>query len=332
MRPAEVAKPLGVFVAVVVVVLAGTAVASLATGSESVPPADGQNVSGQSPPQFQPAAVNPTVDPETGDLDVDAAEGTKRVLVDTQHGNQFDRAELEPVVEALAEAGHHVDFVGGSTGDGLAQGDYNATLQRYDAVLVVAPTASFTKGERIALQQYADGGGRVVVLAEPTQMVVSGGGLVASATRVSFGANGLTQSFGVRIGAEALYNIDDERNDNNFRSVNAEPTADGALTDGVETITFDYAGYAVTTGDADADVLFAAVDGTRTLESRRTGTFPTVVRNGSVVFVSDSDFVTASELYDADNEVFVSNLLDFLVSGDKADDVPPTPGAGSGDG
>jgi len=69
--------------------------------------------------------------------------------------------------------------------------------------------------------------------------------------------------------------------------------------------------------DDDADVLFTAVDGTRTLETRRTGTYPTVVRNDNVVVVTDASFVEPSELYDADNEVFAGNLIDFLAGGDR---------------
>lgn len=328
MRPAEVAKPLGVFVLVVVVVVAGTAVVSLAVESDSPSEPDSENVQGQSPAQFDPDRVNPDVDPETGDLTITDEEGHKRILVDNRHGNRLSRDEIGPVVEALTEAGHEVDF-GASTGSSnFGTEDYNATLQQYDAVVVAFPTRSFTEGERLALQNFTENDGRVVVLAEPPQTVVSGAGFAATANRISFGADDMTWNYGVRAGVEALYNMDDDATDNNFRSINAEPADDDSnLTQGVEEISFDYAGYAVINDSTDAEVLFTASDGTRKLETRRAGTFPTVVRNDTMVFVTDSDFMTTSELYDADNEVFVSNLLNFLVSGDKPDDVPRTPGA-----
>lgn len=326
MRPAEVAKPLGVFVLVVVVVVAGTAVVSLAVESDSPSEPDSENVQGQSPAQFDPDRVNPDVDPETGDLTITDEEGHKRILVDNRHGNRLSRDEIGPVVEALTEAGHEVDF-GASTGSSnFGTEDYNATLQQYDAVVVAFPTRSFTEGERLALQNFTENDGRVVVLAEPPQTVVSGAGFAATANRISFGADDMTWNYGVRAGVEALYNMDDDATDNNFRSINAEPADDDSnLTQGVEEISFDYAGYAVINDSTDAEVLFTASDGTRKLETRRAGTFPTVVRNDTMVFVTDSDFMTTSELYDADNEVFVSNLMNFLVSGDKPDDVPRTP-------
>jgi len=308
----DVAKPLGVFVLVVVVIVGGTAVVSLATGAGSSAP-DSRTVQGQSPGQFAPDRVNPDVDPETGNLTVSADEGTKRVLVDTRHSNQFDRHELEPVVEALTAAGHDVDFQTATSTDQFGVSGYNATLQEYDALLVVFPTEAFTESERADIENFTENDGRVVVLGEPTQTRV-GGGRGVSSERVSFGANEMTWDYGVRVGADALYNVDDDGNDNNFRSVDAEPATDDELTAGVEEITLDYAGYAVVNDSTDADVLYTAADGTRTLNSRRGGTFPVVVRNENVVFVADSDFVTAAEVYDADNEVFVSNLLEFLVS------------------
>ena len=336
MKPAEIARPLGVFVLVIVVILAGSAVLGAVAGGGGDAPTAGQNVQGQSPGQFQPESVNPDVDPETGELTVDAADGTKKVLIDTRHGNAFDRDDVEPVVEALAEAGHTVDFVPSGTTDsggfGSSTAGYNATLQEYDAVLVINPTEGFTEAERAGLQTYLDNDGRMVVLGEPTQTGISGGGLVASLSTVSFGANDLTGEYGARMGAEALFNVDDSANDNGFKSINAVPESTSSLSEGVDTVTFEDAGYIVRTGESDATVLYTAVDGTKTLETRRNGTYATVVRNDNLVFVSDSDFVDQDEVYDADNEVFVSNLLDFLTSGDKPDDVPETATEGTPDG
>lgn len=331
MNPTEIAKPLGVFVVVIGVVLAGTALLSVATGSEALGTPDGQHVQGQSPGSFQPENVNIDADPETGEISLDGSGESKRILVDSQHSNQFSRTSLEPVVEALSEAGHDVDFVssGSGTGDFGSTG-YNATLQAYDALLVIQPTTSFSSAERAGIQAYTEGGGRVLVLGEPTQ-VSGGGGVLSSASLTSFGANGLMQDYGAVMGAEALFNVDDAANDNNFKSIYASPSGGGSLTDGVDTVTFDTAGHLAATSDGDAEVFLTADEGTKTLETRRTGTYATAVRNGNLVFVADSDFVVGSEVYDADNEVFVSNLLEWLTSGDKPDDVPAASGTGTDD-
>jgi hypothetical protein len=338
MKPTDIAKPLGVFVVVIVVIVGGTAVAATALGGGGPPPAaDGQNLSGQSPAHYQPDAVNVEADPETGELAVDAPEGEKKILVETRHGTSVDRDSLEYVIEALTKAGHEIDIgaqssgSSGNSGFGSTAG-YNATLQQYDAVLVINPTESFAEAERAALQKYTEGDGRLVVLGEPTQLA-GGGGLFSGPSTVSFGASDLTGEYGARMGAEGLYNMDDDDNDNWFKSIYAEPTGSGTLTEGVDTVTFENAGYLAVDEDSDTEVVYTAAEGTKTLETRRNGSYATVVRNDTMVFVADTDFMDKNEIYDADNEVFISNLLTFMVSGDKPEDVPETPeDSGDGDG
>ncbi|WP_336336777.1 DUF4350 domain-containing protein [Haloarcula brevis] len=306
MTEGRIVKPLAVFIVVLVVILGGTFLLAVAGPGSSGPP-DGASIDGQSPSQYQPDAVNAPVDPEDGEISVDADGEDKRILVDTSHGNQVSESQLEPITEAVFEAGHTVEYGTSGTG-GFAE-----SLGQYDGVLVVQPLGSFSPEEREALREYTEDGGRVVVLAEPTQTQLSTG-FTQSTTTVSFGANNATEQYGVRMGAEQLYNVDDAANDNNFKAIYATPSGDGELTDGVETITFDTAGYAVVNGDA--ETTFTAAEGTRTLETRRTGTYPTVVRNDNMVFVTDSTFIRSSEIYDADNEVFVGNLLAFLLEGE----------------
>ena len=324
MTEGRIVKPLAVFIVVLVVILGGTFLLAVVNPGSSGPP-DGQSIDGQSPSQYQPDAVNAPVDPEEGEISVDSEASDKRILVDTSHGNQVTESELEPITEAMFEAGHTVEYGTAGT-DSFAD-----SLGQYDGVLIVQPLGSYSPTEREALQEYTDDGGRVVVLAEPTQTRLSTG-FTQSTTTVSFGANNATKRYGVRMGAEQLYNVDDAANDNNFKAIYASPSDDGELTDGVETITFDTAGYAVVNGDAETK--FTAAEGTRTLETRRTGTYATVVRNDNMVFVTDSTFISSSEIYDADNEVFLGNLLSFLLDGEAPDpdgDTATNTGFGTGD-
>ena len=128
--------------------------------------------------------------------------------------------------------------------------------------MIVQPATEYPDNERNTIQSYVETGGHAVVAGEPTQTRV-GGGLFATIAQVPFGATELAESYGINIGAEALYNVDDEAND-----------------------------------------------------TRRADTYPVVARNDSVVFVADGSFLSQPELYDADNEVFTSNLVEFLLRGD----------------
>ena len=328
MKASEFLKPLGVFVVVIAVILAGTAIVGTLGASGSAGPADGEEIEGQSPDQFQPENVLATSAPEEGDLSVDESGESKRILVDSDHSNQYSQSDLAPLVEALAQAGHEVDFEPSTADDGgFGESNYNATLRAYDAVLIVQPTASFSDAEIAGLEAYADGGGRIAVLAEPPQLTV-GTGLSAQVTEVRFGAQDLAGEFGLRMGTEGLYNIEDGANDNNYESIIARPDGSGPLTEGVSNVTFDSAGYVVRTGDG-PQVRMRALSGTRTLERRQASQYPVAAQNDNFVMVADTSFLKSSELYDLDNERFASNLLEFLVSGDKDDDVPQG-GAASG--
>jgi len=326
MKPTEVLKPLGVFVLVIAVILAGTAVVSTLSGSGSAAPSDGKDIQGQSPSQFQPENAISTSAAEDGDISVAEDGEEKKILVDSTHGNQYDDLELGPMVEALSKAGHEVDFTADTSDDsGFGESNYNTTLRQYDAILIVQPTSSFTDTEIAGLKAYAEGGGRIVVLGEPPHLSVSGG-LLSSVSEVRFGAQDLTEEFGLRMSTDGLYNVEDDKNDNNYEAVNGGPDGDSALVEDVNDVTFDSPGYVVRTGDG-AQVLLRAAPGTKTDERRQEGQYPIAAQNDNFVLVADTSFLKSSEIYDMDNEQFVSNLLEFLVSGDKDEDVPE----GSGD-
>lgn len=308
MAEGRIVKPVAATIAIVVVLLVVTALLGVVAGPTAEAP-DGERISGQSPAQFQPAAVDRGVDPETGEIAVDGA-GDGRILVDLRHDNRVGEVELARIVDAAFGAGHDVDFADENGPD------YDERLAGYNGLLVVDPEDPFTGEEIDAISEFTDAGGHVVVLAEPTQLTGGGVGLFsAGPSEVSFGANNLTEAYGMRIGAELLYNVDASRNDNNFMSIYAAPEDDGPLTDDVETVQFDSGGYVVVSGASDAEPVFAALEGTRTMDSRRSGTYPTVARSDNVVVVADASFIAESEVYDVDNEVFVGNLLEFLADG-----------------
>lgn len=310
MSEGRIAKPLAVYVLLVVGLLLAVSLVGALTGTGAT---DGQQVQGQSPAQYQPDAVLSEVDPESGTIEVAGADevgGQKRVLIDTQHDNEFSRTDLGPAVDALFAAGHSVTFAE-DTGDGDV--DYEESLDEYDALLVIQPTDRFTPEERRAVRNFTDDGGRLVVLAEPPQVEVRG---PFGTPRVTvFRATNLTGGYGVRIGAEQLYNTDDDANDNNFRSFYARPADDSRLTNGADAVTYDIGGYVVVQSGSNLTGRLPAAEGTRGLETRRPVTPPTVASGDNVTVVADASFVEPDEVYDADNEVFVGNLLSFMVRG-----------------
>ena len=309
MSDRNIVQPVAVLIVALAVVLAGTFAVSALVGSAPTGTPDGATIEGQSPAQYQPENADIDADPEDGEISVDTTQGDSRVVIDLRRTGDTTRADLEPVIEALFEAGHSVTVL-----DGEDDEPFGDALAGSSGLLIVQPTSAYPDGERDAIQDYVDAGGHAVLTGEPTQTQV-GGGLFATVSQVSFGATDLAESYGVRVGAETLYNVNDSQNDNSFKSIYATPARGGVLTDGVETVTFHKSGYVATNSD-DVAVHYAAVEGTKTIDTRRADTYPVVVRNDSMVFVADGSFLSQPELYDADNEVFTGNLLSFLVAGD----------------
>ena len=321
-------KPIAVFVLVIVLLVALAGVGGLLFGGGGGGGAGG-SYSQQVPAQYEPSSVVHEPDPETGEIDLDSDGERKTILIDTSHSNRIDRAGLEPVTDALARAGHSVHYSG--VGDaGLGSGGLtNATLQQYDAILIAQPTSSFSAGEIAALQTFADAGGRIAVLAEPT---TSGSGGFGS-QQVTENVNGLTTSFGLRVMSDQLYNVNDTGNDNNYKSIYAAASADDPLTESAQRVSFDTSTYLVemprssdiVTSGGPIKSLYTAVNGTQKLSTRRTGEYTVAARSGNLIVAADASFITAPEAYDVDNEQFITNVLEFLLAGDKPPDVPATP-------
>lgn len=271
---------------------------------------DGTRIIGQSPAQFQPD-VSPAFDSEAGSISVTTNTTGKQILVDTGHANEISAASLQPLAEATFTAGHSLDF--GNTTTENESIPYNRTLQQYDGVLIIQPTEGFSAEEIRALRAYTDAGGRVVVLAEPTQP--RGGGLFGPSL-LTYAGNNVTGEYGVRMGAETLYNVNDSENDNNFKSIYATPRERSLLSAGVDTVSFDGSGYVALRNASNATVVYSTDADTQTTDTHRDGPHPVVVRATNLTFVADTSFLLPSELYDVDNEIFAGNLIEFLVSGD----------------
>lgn len=134
------------------------------------------------------------------------------------------------------------------------------------------------------------------------------------------GAATLESALGVTNEPGYVYNL--EENDLNYQRIYAESAGDGELTEGVDRAMFETA-TPVRSAAADGGV-FAPIEGSQ-LSTTRAGTdAPVVVRNGGVVMVGDTDFLTPENAQRADNDVLIGNLADFLVTNDRdADEQPP---------
>jgi hypothetical protein len=308
MRARDLVRVVGIFALVVGLVLGGTGLAALATGSPSAyTPVENE--------QFQPSALLTAADDETGTVEMDAdASEEKTVVVDMAHGNAIDESDLEPMTSALVRNGHEVRV--------HSQGDLNASLRRADAYVVATPRQPFSPDEVAGIRAFVDAGGRLLLLSEPPKTTVQGGLFSVSFSTVGDTHTGVASGYGLGFGDGYLYDMGD---DGHFKSVAAEPAGDDGLAAGVDRLVLREA-VPVTAGD-DATVVASDAGETTLSTTRRAGDHALVARNGGVVAVGDTEFLQSENAAVADNEVFIGNLAAFLVSGEKTPGAPKPPGA-----
>lgn len=326
MRRANLLKGVAAFALVVAVVVASTA----AAGTFLFDPADSSVA--PSAPAFTSDSLPATPVEDDGTVTAPAGDETKTVVVDRSHANAVEKAEIQPLIDALVRRGHEVRFhSGGGSGQSIgglsAQSggsSFNDTLRSADAFVVVNPGSEYTADEIDGVEAFADAGGRVLVLADPVGPSTSGGTSLpvplgsGSTSSVTPGQpTNLAARFGISFDAGYLFDMDE--NANNFQSVYASTVGSDPLTAEADRIVLRDAA-ALTTGP-DATALFET-ETTRLSSTRRNGNYTVAARNGNVTAVGDTDFLASESATVAGNDRFVTNVAGFLVTGERTSDAP----------
>lgn len=282
----DLAIRVGVFVGLVIAAFLISAAGATSTGDGGV----------QSEPltveSHQPDAILADEPAETGEIPVNTAATERTVVIDQSHDNT-PMSDLGPFVEALVAAGHEVESYTGE------DGSLDATLSEADAFVVVAPKTPYNRTESDRVQQFADDGGRVLLVREPRRA----------------GSNGtetteLASTFDLGFRSGYLYDLDTY--DVTHRDVYATPATDGPLSDDVERVTV-HTGQPVIGGTP----VYVSADTTALSTTRRDRSYPVVARQDNVVAIGDRSILTDDYVYASDNEVLVGNVIEFLVSGDR---------------
>ncbi|WP_251329253.1 DUF4350 domain-containing protein [Haloplanus pelagicus] len=305
------------FVVIVVVLVGGAAVAPYALGSGDDPGSDATTVENQ---QFQPGTVLPDETPEQGEISMESSTSGKTVLVDVGHRNSVSKTQLEPMLSALVENGHRVRFYRGQ------RRSLNESLRSADAFVVASPQERYTSDELAGVEAFTDAGGRVLVMGGPPSVQASGGLLfgLGSFEPTAPRTTGLASTYGLAYGSGYLYNM--QENDNNYKSIYARPASSAGLADGIERVVVRDA-VPIRTGSGTR--VLVGTEGTTLSTTRDAGRYAVLARSegGNVTAVGDTSFLSRENAYDADNEVLIGNLADFLVTGEKTPGAPQEPDA-----
>jgi hypothetical protein len=250
---------------------------------------------------LQSVAVEPLR--ATGQVEADASVGSGSgvVVVDDDHGNNVDRAEIAPLVEALVLAGYEVDYF---DGDNLTE-----ALDGASAYVVVDPSTEYDAEERATLEEFTDRGGHLLLVGEPDRRQISATLFGTSVSTEESAVTTVAATYGIGFGTQYLYDL--EENDGNYRHVIAVPTGEGF--DGSERVTL----YTATTVESQTGTpVLETVPTTRLSNSDEQRSYTVALVDGNVMAVADASFFTAGRHNVADNERFIASMVEFLIAGE----------------
>ena len=314
MAARELVAPAVAFVVLVAVIVGGAAAVPFVSGGQS------DDVTNLADRQTDVDAITPPEAAAEGEITMDSDADSKTVLIDRAHANQISDGKLSMLVNTLVANGHDVEFVTQEQARGPA---WNESLRSADALLIANPNQPYTPGQLAGVRAFTDAGGRVMLLSDPAsiqQFGIFGLGF----QQQSNDDPTLNSEFGISAQSGYLFNMHEYQQ--TFTSVYATP-GDGPLAAGIDRVVVRDAA-AVST--VDGQTALTAGERTRLSTTRRADTYGVAVRSGNVSMVGDTDFLTPESAYVADNNVFIGNIADFLVSGEKTANAPAPPAEGSG--
>lgn len=270
-------------------------------------------------PQYDAAQVSVDSTPGAADVEMQSAEFNNEVVIHL--GGAVGERDVAPLTNALTREGHEVTIVE-SIGaaqpvepipiigqDGLDQtapppdqgvGELTGQLDEAHGLISLG-VAGYSDADLEAISEFVDDGGHVVMGVDPAQEFAMGAGLAET-----------YNEFGVWAEPGYVYNL--HENDLNYQRIFTEPAGESVLTRGVDRAVFDTATpvQAVTT-----DETMEPVEGSELSTTREPAEDPVLVRDGGVVLVGDTGFMSPENVQRADNDVLVGNIADFLVEADR---------------
>lgn len=272
-------------------------------------------------PQFSADRISGDYTPGQADIQMDSNESSKKIVINT--GLLVTEHDIQPLVSALVQEGHEVVIHGanqanlpvfpraggvstqvGPPGTGPNPGGQQQQLgdRLEDAhAFVSIGVGNYPAQDIESIKEFANNDGRVFFAINPSQQ-----------HSFSQTTTNLYSKLGVYPESGYVYNM--ENNDQNYQRIFAEPTGESNLTQGLDRVMLSTATAVQTVSDT---TLLRPTDGAQLSTTRAETNAPLMVRNDSTVLVGDSLFMTPANTLRADNDKFVGNIADFLVTGNR---------------
>ena len=238
------------------------------------------------------------------------------LVVDNAHRNDFDEKEVTTLISKVTDRGFEVEFILGRGATFSFAGERLALLEELlreaDSLAVLVPRIPYSTDELEVVQRFVEKGGRLLLIGDPSR---------------PSDIDSIGDRFGILFQAGYLYNVVDH--DLNFRNIFVSEFLPDRVTDGLTTIALYTAGSIRSSG-----VPLALAD-TNTFSSmvERVEPFTPMVKGGDgrVLAISDFTFMEPPQNSTLDNDRLISNIADFLATGERSFDVSDFPHFFGGD-
>ncbi len=234
----------------------------------------------------------------------------KVVIVDASHGNQYVPNEIEPLVTALSARGGRVEFDKGI--QPLA-----SQLKYASAYIIFSPSLTFSAEELHAIRQFTESGGRLLVFADPTRLMItydSYSGAAFLSPDVNY-INPVLAPYGLSFANDYLYNLQD--NEGNFRNVKFTDFTGNPLFSGLNMVVF-YGVHSIQTNTG--SLLIRSDSNTFSSLTDQQGIYTPLAlsEDKQVLAAGDFSFLTNPFNQIADNGMLLGAIADFALDDERA--------------
>jgi len=216
------------------------------------------------------------------------------ILIDDAHGNGFSDEELTVLFGRITAAGGLVERY--KFGDDLRE-----ALRNAGAFVVIANSTRYGADDILALEEFVRKGGRLLFIGDPLRVYDVNG------------MNSLAGVFGIIYQDDYVYNL--VENDGSYLNVIFNNFEDNALTKNLDRIVFQGAN-SLRVGEG---ALIMGDENTFSSLREKPGdvTVAALTTDGRVLALPDMTFLTGPYNTFADNDVFIDNIVQFLVSSER---------------
>jgi hypothetical protein len=229
------------------------------------------------------------------------------ILFDFSHGNLVSLSELDPFIR-------FIEARGGAIHTTSLEMDLTESLKSANAFVCLSPIQAYSEIDKNALSAFVKRGGKLLVAADPTRNTMAVEGMATGMKGVD-AANLVLEPYDISFSDDYLYDMLD--NEGNYRNVKLSSFDTHPLMKDVHQLVI-YGGHSV---KSSGKSLACSNESTFSSGTDHAGKFsPFALVNsglGSVLAIGDLSILTSQYVQSADNQVFVSNLADFLTESNR---------------